>query len=293
MKTKKLFFIVLCILALYAFGHTCIIEFKGHIATEVTAKSNRFLVIAHRASSPDAPENTLAAIQQSLALGVDACEIDVRCTKDSRVILMHDGDVSRTTNGKGEVARMTFAELRSLDAGKWKSPKYAGQTVPSIEEVIELLQGTGVAVIDIKDIAAVEKITTIARNNPLANIIIQSDDRDILKLADSLNKQVLLSWVCKDFPFTAITPARKAKWLIKNASGPKIDIVNIHYTLLSPEIINRLHERHISVWAWTVNHPEIANYLMNWGIDGIISDNPAEIKIIRDTIGERATLNQK
>ena len=101
---------------------------------------------AHRGDNTNFPENTMLAFQAAAAVGADSVETDVRMTKDGHLVLIHDKDVERTTNGKGLVADMTLEELRSLDAGSWKGPEFAGVKIPRIEELLELIQGTNMFV---------------------------------------------------------------------------------------------------------------------------------------------------
>lgn len=95
-------------------------------------------VIGHRAGRGIRPENTLAAIRNAMALKIDYVELDIRATRDGHLVIMHDGEVDRTTNGKGAVRDLTLAEIRSLDAGSKFGAKYAGEKVPTFEEVLKL-----------------------------------------------------------------------------------------------------------------------------------------------------------
>jgi glycerophosphoryl diester phosphodiesterase len=198
---------------------------------------------------------------------------------------MHDPTVARTTSGKGKVADMTFAEIRSLDAGSWKAPEYTGQIVPLIDEVLDLLDASGqTAVIDIKDPAVIDKVVGLAQKKAMTDrITVLSDDRKILDRVASLDRNIKRAWLCSDFPITAITPAKQARWLTDTAIKYDVQIVNVNYMLLSPRIIKHLHKRNIKVWTWTVNHPEIIKHLLDWGVDAITTDKPAMIKAIRDT----------
>jgi glycerophosphoryl diester phosphodiesterase len=102
---------------------------------------HRVAVIAHRGAAGLAPENTLAAYRQAIALGVDYIEIDVRMTRDRQFVALHDATVDRTTNGTGAIADLRLAEARRLDAGAKFGPRYRGERIPTLEEVLELCQG--------------------------------------------------------------------------------------------------------------------------------------------------------
>ena len=95
------------------------------------------LVIAHRGASGHAPENTLAAFKRAVALGATFIETDLQLTRDSRLVAMHDATVNRTTNGQGKVHDLTLMELRRLDAGSWFGSEFAGERIPTMDDILE------------------------------------------------------------------------------------------------------------------------------------------------------------
>jgi glycerophosphoryl diester phosphodiesterase len=96
-------------------------------------------ISAHRGASTTHPENTLAAFREAIRLGVHQIEFDIRMTKDGHIVLMHDATVDRTTNGKGPVTELTLEQIRSLDAGIRKGPKFAGERVPTFQETLQMM----------------------------------------------------------------------------------------------------------------------------------------------------------
>lgn len=106
--------------------------------THAVAAEPRPLVVAHRGLLRHAPENTLASFRACLELRL-GFEFDVQATKDGQLVCIHDGTVDRTTNGTGRVADLTLAEIRRLDAGSWFDPRFAGERVPTMEEVLSLV----------------------------------------------------------------------------------------------------------------------------------------------------------
>ncbi|NOR75731.1 MAG: glycerophosphodiester phosphodiesterase [Draconibacterium sp.] len=85
------------------------------------------------------PENTIAAFQEAIRLGAHMIEFDVQITKDSKLVIMHDETVDRTTNGTGLVSELTLEEIKKLDAGSWKSQQFAGEQVPTLKETLEIM----------------------------------------------------------------------------------------------------------------------------------------------------------
>jgi glycerophosphoryl diester phosphodiesterase len=94
---------------------------------------------AHRGAMTTHPENTLPAFHAAIEAGAHMIEFDVALTSDGKMVIIHDALVNRTTNGKGRVDEMTLAEIRKLDAGSWKSPQFAGVTIPTLDEVLEIM----------------------------------------------------------------------------------------------------------------------------------------------------------
>jgi glycerophosphoryl diester phosphodiesterase len=105
----------------------------------VPGKGCLMLVIGHRGFPSRAPENTLASFEAALDLGVDGLELDVHLSRDGHLVVIHDQNLARTTDGQGLVHEHTLAELKALDAGRWYGPDFAGERIPSFEEVLDLV----------------------------------------------------------------------------------------------------------------------------------------------------------
>ena len=100
-------------------------------------------IFAHRGSKGTHPENTLASFKEAVRVGSDGIELDVHLTKDGHLVVIHDETVDRTTNGTGEIRTLTLAEIKAMDAGSWFHNKYAGEKIPTLEEVLLLLTELG------------------------------------------------------------------------------------------------------------------------------------------------------
>ena len=138
----------------------------------VIQRVERVEVIAHKgAHNPDeagGAENTLAAFERAVEIGVDWVEFDVNTTADGHLVVIHDGSVDRTTNGSGEVERFTLDELRSLDAGD-------GQHVPTLDETLELLlRGRAGAYLEIKDAEPTPVVAALRRRDMVSRTVVYS-----------------------------------------------------------------------------------------------------------------------
>lgn len=108
-------------------------------------------VVAHRGGVNWGPENTIATFMIAASKGVDYVEMDVRQTKDGELVLMHDRNVSRTTNGNGQISELTLEEIKRLDAGSWYSSGFKNEPVPTLREVLRAIDGKILPDIDFKE----------------------------------------------------------------------------------------------------------------------------------------------
>lgn len=158
----------------------------------------RIVVGDHRGAMQLAPENTLAAFKKSIELGMDMTEIDVRTTRDGKLVVIHDGTVDRTTDGKGAVHRMTLAELRKLDAGRWFAPQYAREKIPTFKETLELCKDKIRVKVDVK-VADPERLAEEIRACGMAKQVIVLDEPAYLKkLAEIAPEIPCKTWWQKD-----------------------------------------------------------------------------------------------
>lgn len=108
-------------------------------------------LVAHRGAMHAVPENTIAAFERAIELGADVLEVDVRLTKDGRLVVVHDATLARTTDGAGRVSEQNWEEIRRLDAGAWFGPEHTGLRVPLLEEILALAKGRATVLLDLKE----------------------------------------------------------------------------------------------------------------------------------------------
>ena len=230
------------------------------------------VVTSHRGYGGLYPENTILGIKEALKLGVHRIEIDVHQTKDSVLVLMHDTSIDRTTYGSGKIKEFSFDELK-----KHKIPNAGNdESIPSLEEVIQLVNGGTSLLIEIKKgnsyYPGIEKniVELIKKHNAIDWCIIQSFDDDILLKINDLEPQLEL---------------HKLLFFTLNYSFEKkehISEFSIYHRFVNEKIIDKIHELQKKVNAWTVNYAKQINDLKNMGVDGIITDHPELIKQIKD-----------
>ena len=152
------------------------------VASSLPAQTRAVAVIAHRGEHRSHPENTVAAYRSAVELGADFFEVDVRTTQDAQLVLMHDDRVDRTTNGHGEVAKLTLAEIRRLDAGQ-------GAQVPTLDEALDAAGRHGGVYLDCKNVDPKPLVEAIDRHRMHARVVVYGRPdflRDVLRLKPEL-----------------------------------------------------------------------------------------------------------
>jgi len=237
-------------------------------------------VIAHRGNSSEAPENTLIAIESALDVGADVIEIDVRMTKDSVVVLMHDANVERTTNGSGIIAEMTFEEVQSLDAGRWFDNKFRAEPIPTLAEVIDLIEGEALLLIEVKvaNRGIEEEVVKIIKEKKAeAWCWVQSFQNQAIETVQDLAPEIKTAQlVYGNITFLPFHLNPMMPRLGRIHEYEKVAAVNPNYRLISKKTIDNIHTRGYKVFVWTVDDENNIKKLIDMGVDGIITNKPRE-----------------
>lgn len=233
-------------------------------------------VIAHRGASAHAPENTLAAFLRAKQLGLNWVEFDVMLAATVEAVVMHDDDVQRTTNGKGNVIDCSYSYLKSLDAGSWFSPVFSGETIPLLQEVLQLLYRQQLAAnLEIKPLPGQEQVTVqrvfdILQENSTqipAPLLLSSFSPIVLQIARKISPTALLGMLMDQW---------QESWQDFCAQLRCVS-VNVNHTLLNETRVDAIKTQGYLLLAYTVNNIERAHELLSWGVDAIFSDCPHAI----------------
>jgi len=141
------------------------------LAACASAQTRQVVAISHRGEHLFRPENTMPAFQEAIRVGADFIEVDVRTTKDGKLILSHDATVDRCTNGTGKVADMTFDEIEALDAGIKRGPEFARTRIPTFDEVLDLAGGRIGIYVDVKYATAADLVSHIQAHGMTDNVV--------------------------------------------------------------------------------------------------------------------------
>ncbi len=234
--------------------------------------SRRPLVVAHRGASGEAPENTLPAFELARAQQADIIELDIRLTADREFVVIHDPTVDRTTSGRGEVAALTLAEIKSLDAGSWFDPAFAGTRVPTLAEVLEWAGGTVDLCIEIKSpfpAAALPDLLETVGDYPQARLAFASFDWDLIRRLKLLAPRARVGLIWGRRP--PADPFETARQLGQANLHPNVALVD-------PDLVAKAHRLGLGVFVWTVDGPDLAVALAAMGVDGVVTNYPAKVR---------------
>jgi len=226
-------------------------------------------IIGHRGASGHAPENTLAAFKKAVALGATFIETDLQLSRDARFVAIHDDTLERTTNGHGKVHDQTLAALRRIDAGSWFGSDYAGERIPTLEEILDFSKKNDIVFyLELKPSGSWggehALIGAMRESGEVARVVVISFDPAILaslrKIEPTLMTGVLYDGQLADPLKTAVDVG--ARQLV------------VRGDLVTPAMIVEARKRDLQVVCWTVNHPAHIRLLIAAGVDGIMSDYP-------------------
>lgn len=234
-------------------------------------------IFAHRGASRYAPENTLSAFQLALEQRADGIELDVHLSADGEVVVIHDRDLSRTTNGAGYVDRMPLTEIRQVDAGQ-------GQRVPTLTEVLDLVGTKAILNIELKGFSTSSPDLPQAVLNLLEahsmdqNVIISCFQPRLLAITRRLQPEIKIG---------LLMAAGVTGGLVKMIYEPILQPSSLHpnYSSVGPRFLQKAKSKGRRVLAYTVNQPEDMRRLFGLGIDGIITDDPRTAIQVREEIG--------
>lgn len=231
------------------------------------------IICAHRGASIQAPENTVAAFRRAGELGADMFELDVSLTRDGEMVIMHDATVDRTTDGTGKVSDLTLAEIKNLDAGSWKDPRFTGEPVPTLEDTFVNRDGQMINVEIKANVPNVEetadKVVALVRKYGLQkNVVVSSFSAAALERVYADDPTIPTG-----FLFGATIP---------KAFPRGIAAVHPHYSVVTAKFVAWARGNGWQVNPWTINDPKEMRRLMDLGVDMIITDAPDTLKQLRD-----------
>ncbi len=227
--------------------------------------------LAHRGAGKLAPENTLAAFRLGHGFGYRMFEFDVKLSGDGTLILMHDSTLDRTTSGRARVSARNLGDLMKLDAGSWHSPEYAGEGIPTFWRVGTWLRANHLfANIEIKPCPGREAETGAA-------VAIEADilwrDAQAAPILSSFSEAALAAAqrAVPHLPRALLLDQLPSDWRERCRSLGCVAL-DLNHRELTAAVIAEAHAAGLRVMTYTVNDPERARQLLDWGLDCLITD---------------------
>ena len=240
-------------------------------------------IIAHRGASHDAPENTVASAKLGYEQGADAVECDIYLTKDGKLAVIHDPTTKRTTGVEGKVAAMTLAELKALDAGSLKDKKFAGERIPTLEELLAVVPDGKALVIEVKcnDKVIPELKAALERANkkPEQVVLICFELRTLQALKKELPQHRAL-WLAGYEPDkkTGKLPLGLEEWLARCKAAGFAGLNLSSGWPIDAAFVKKVHDAGLKLYVWTVDDAALARRLAAAGVDGITTNRPGWLR---------------
>ncbi len=257
---------------------------------------NAFLqIIGHRGVPCLAPENTLSSFRHAVSMNLTHAECDVRMTVDGQLVLMHDATVNRTTDGRGRVSRLSLSEIKQLDCGSWFDREFAGEEVPTLQQLFDAISGKLHAVVEIKevcrqDLATKAVVGLIQKLNLTRMVSLTSFYWPVLIRAKQIEPDIetqALVILQKDNAGqnrqqSGLIKYRDIEELLADERLRWADMVCPNADAVDESVVNRLQQEGFLVRVWGA-HTDCRHELcrlMRCGIDGMTADHPGFVKSV-------------
>ncbi|MGB6483547.1 MAG: glycerophosphodiester phosphodiesterase family protein [Candidatus Acidiferrales bacterium] len=230
-------------------------------------------IIGHRGAPGYAPENTMASFRRAVELGAAFIEADLRLSHDARFVAMHDATLDRTSNGRGLVRDFTLAQLRELDAGSWFAPEFAGEKIPTLDEILAFAREADVVFyLEVKHETGWGVHHGVAgalrAANESARTVVISFDPSMLANLRRLDAGLLTGFLFEN-PLANVV--EKAQQIGARQICPRADLV-------TRRLLSEAQEAGLQVATWTVNEPAQMDALISMGVNGIMTDYPDRLR---------------
>lgn len=232
-------------------------------------------ITAHRGSTLNAPENSIASIKEAINEGADFAEIDVQTTKDDVPVLFHDTSLKRIAGSNKEIKDLLYEEVSKIDNGSYYDPEFSNEKIPSLEDVLKEAKGKIKLNIELKpmkenDTVAKKTIELIKKYNMEDEVVITSLNYNCLMEAKSYDPMIKYGYII------AVSAGE-----LKNID---VDFLSIESSLVNPELITKIHDMNKEIHAWTIDSKDTAEDMIALGVDNIITDDVPMVHKIKNSM---------
>lgn len=232
------------------------------------------LIFAHRGASAHAPENTIMAFELAIEHGANVIELDAQLSADGHIVVIHDAKVDRTTNGTGHVHELTLVELKQLDASCNHDPRFKGETIPTLEEVLKILSNRIAINIELSNYrfpfnSLPDKVAQLIDDLRLQeNLLISSFNPLSLRRFHQLKPEIPIGLLVNQGFLATLTGSKLGELMVSYGS------IHLEKNLLNQKLIDRYHQHRWRVYPFTINSVSEMIRILSLKVDGIITDDP-------------------
>jgi len=245
---------------------------------------NTPLIIGHRGASAVAPENTMAAFREAIAVGADGIEFDVRLTRDGVPVVIHDSTLRRTGGLSQRIADLTWSEVAKVDVGSWFSRSFANETVPSLAELFTLFEANNSTLyLEMKCDSAAEYAPLAAACCELIDqrdlkerVVVECFQLPALKIVSELSSDI--KTVALFEPSISNPSVLSDQSIINKAVNVGAAALALHHRLARRSLIEKAKDLGLHIAVWTVDDPAWIERARTLGIDALITNNPAKFR---------------
>lgn len=250
-------------------------------------------VIAHRGANKKAPQNTLPAFSTAIEEGTDGFETDVHLTKDGIPVICHNYTIDATSDGRGEVTSYNLDEIKKFDFGSYFSEDFKDTPLPTLDEFLELTADSGCEIINIelkcpkdsKIAVLVEKtLESVRKYGCLDRVIISSFSPEVLKTVKEIDARCKTAFL---YPINNPAVCRMILYPFFMVKKIGCDFIHPAHITVTKKIVTVAHALGIKVNVWTVNDKKTILKLLEYGVDGIITDMPLETRAVIDEFEQK------
>jgi glycerophosphoryl diester phosphodiesterase len=234
-------------------------------------------IIGHRGASFDAPENTLAAVNLAWEQGADAVEVDVHLSRDRRVVVIHDDDTRKTAGVKKKIHEQTWAELQTLDVGRWKGPQWAGEHIPDLEQIMATVPKGRRLFVEVKcSPEFVEAALPCLKPSSGPPLVVIGFSLESMKRVKKAFPHLEVCWIV-EFKRNVATRrwSPSPEQAIARATEGGLDGLDVGVKgPITRQFVEKAKAAGLQVYVWTVDSRSKAKALMAAGVDGIATNRP-------------------
>lgn len=238
----------------------------------------RPIVIAHRGASAEAPENTLAAFELAIRRGADAIELDVRLSADGEAVVIHDATTGRTTERRGEVRRLRLETLKTLDAGSWFSAAFPQERIPTLDEVLGLVDrkvGVNIELKPMRDrsegVRLVRRcIEVVRRHDAHSSVLLSSFQHSLLRLVKEFRAELVTGVL-----YHPLRHAGRRVSTLARRVGAEFFVCDVRS--LGAKIGNQALKAGLYLAVYTIDTEKHLKRALSFGIHGIVTNDPGRI----------------